>query len=217
MCDDTAGSGARPSEATVLPPAPPALQACEVYGAAAALQPDAFSALYNWGVALSDIARIVRCVGGGSTAGFMVSSRLGQRQPTSSGHVKQHTACAAPRAANDGLGRQEAGGTCWLDYMGISWLWALLFAGWSGWGHSNGSLPCPHPQSRWPSDDVIHPVWNVLHSFALCTMHVFFCPAGRSSRRRRMSASLRRHRSMPGRWRQTPPTHRQAVGLVCAV
>lgn len=38
----------------------PASQACDVYGTAAALQPDSYSALYNWGVALSDIARIVR-------------------------------------------------------------------------------------------------------------------------------------------------------------
>ena len=37
-----------------------AAQACEVYGAAAQLQPTSYSALYNWGVALSDIARIVR-------------------------------------------------------------------------------------------------------------------------------------------------------------
>ena len=36
------------------------VQACEVYGTAAGLQPSSYSALYNWGVALSDIARIVR-------------------------------------------------------------------------------------------------------------------------------------------------------------
>ena len=49
-------------------------QACDSYEAAHALQPASHAALYNWGVALSDMARHLRAVNPGASYDFLLAA-----------------------------------------------------------------------------------------------------------------------------------------------